>query len=341
MSINQTYSFPHEREGGEEDKKQELELELELELEDEKPKADPKEETEVPKAPEDKVEVDVIDDTPKEDRGRIPGGPVEPITEEELQGYSTKVQKRINKLNKGYHDERRAKEAAARERDELQAYAKREQEKVKALKEELAKATELAHEQAKRNAKIEGLAAKASYKKAVDSGDAEAVAEANQRVIDAKIKADKLEDFSPTPLQEEDNTVQQVPTTSVKVSEKTRAWVDRHSSWFNKDKRMTDMAMSIHKHLEAKGVEIDSDEYFGELDTHLHRLYPDKVGIAEVEPKEERIEAPDVVAPNTRPRGPRKIVLTKSQQNIAHRLGVSIEEYAKQVAISEDRRNGK
>jgi hypothetical protein len=73
---------------------------------------------------DDGVEIEVVDDTPEVDRNRKPARPPEDVTDEELDEYSEKVQKRIKGLSRGYHDERRAKEAALRERQELERYAR-------------------------------------------------------------------------------------------------------------------------------------------------------------------------------------------------------------------------
>jgi hypothetical protein len=80
------------------------------------------------------VEIEVEDDTPEADRGRTASPPPEEVTNEELENYSEKVKNRIKHFSKGYHDERRAKEAAQREREALEAYAKNliaENEKLK------------------------------------------------------------------------------------------------------------------------------------------------------------------------------------------------------------------
>ena len=71
------------------------------------------------------VEIEVVDDTPEKDRNRKASDPPEEVTDDELQDYSEKVRKRIQHFNKGYHDERRAKEAALREKEELERLARK------------------------------------------------------------------------------------------------------------------------------------------------------------------------------------------------------------------------
>ena len=99
---------------------------------------------------EDKVEIEIEDDTPPEDRGRKPmKEPVEEVTDEELNNYDEKVQARIKKFTRGYHDERRAKEAAMREREAAESLAKQLWEQNKALQEQLSVGTKAYMEQSK------------------------------------------------------------------------------------------------------------------------------------------------------------------------------------------------
>ena len=97
----------------------------------EKPKKEPRE---VKVVENKEVEVEVVDDTPEADRGRKPSEPPEEVTNEELENYSEKVKKRIQHFSKGYHDERRAKEAAERQKEEAVVYAKKLMEENKKLK---------------------------------------------------------------------------------------------------------------------------------------------------------------------------------------------------------------
>ena len=148
------------------------------------------------------VEVEVVDDTPKADRGRKASKPPEDLTDEELEDYSDKVRKRIQHFSKGYHDERRAKEAAHRERVEFENYAKSLVEENNKLKDSVEKNQAALLEQAKKNSAIEVLSAKRAYKMAYEAGDADKLIEAQEKITNAKIKADKLSDFVPEPLQQ-------------------------------------------------------------------------------------------------------------------------------------------
>ena len=100
---------------------------------------------------EDKLEVEIVDDVPKSDRNRKASKPPEDITDEELEDYSDKVRNRIKHFSKGYHDERRAKEASQRERQELESFAKNLVDENNKLKGTVDKNQAALLEQAKKN----------------------------------------------------------------------------------------------------------------------------------------------------------------------------------------------
>lgn len=125
------FSFPDE------DQKDEIEIESSSAVEMEVPGKSPKSDTprkSVDTADDDDLEIEVVDDTPKADRNRKPSDPPAEVTDDELEEYSDKVRKRIQHFSKGYHDERRAKEQAFRERQELERLAQQLVEENKQLK---------------------------------------------------------------------------------------------------------------------------------------------------------------------------------------------------------------
>ena len=157
---------------------------------------------------DDDFEVEVVDDTPKADRGRKASEPPTDVTDEELEDYSDKVRKRIQHFSKGYHDERRAKEEALRERQELERVTQQLMEENKKLKGNVNKNQTALLEQAKKNAAIETEGAKRAYKEAYESGDSDAVLEAQEKLTNAKIKSDRLANFKLPALQETETPVQ-------------------------------------------------------------------------------------------------------------------------------------
>jgi hypothetical protein len=335
------FEFPHE-----ENEKPELEIESSsaetLDL-DAKPKKEAKKEPkkeDVEIIEEDGVEIEVVDDTPKKDRGRKPSDPPEEVTEDELQDYSEKVRKRIQHFSKGYHDERRAKEQALRERQELERMAQQLVEENKRLKGDNNKSRTVLLEQAKKNASSELNAAKAQYKEAYESGDAEAVLAAQEALTNAKIKADKLENFKLPALQEEETQLQvntneetQQATPPVQTDERATSWAE-NNPWFGSDDEMTAYALGLHNKLVKSGIDPTSDEYYEKIDSRMRSVFPDEfVSDEEIEQEAQPAKRQsNVVAPATRSTAPKKVKLTQTQIAIAKRLGVPLTEYASQAA---------
>ncbi len=289
---------------------------------------------EVASAPEEVLEV--VDDTPEEDRGREPldTAPQDP-TDEELAQYSESVRKRMQKFTKGYHDERRAKEAALREKEEALRLAKSIIEENNRLKGSLTKGQEALLNQAKFAVGLELDQAKKKFKEAYDSGDAEAIVEAQEVLGKAQIKAERLASFKPAPLQEEEKGVEQQQIVQAPQTDtKALAW-QRQNQWFGQDEEMTSFALGLHQKLVKSGVDPQSSEYYERIDSRMRQIFPDAFDTPDDTEKAEkpaRATKSSVVAPATRSTAPKKIVLTQTQVNIAKRLGVPLELYAKKVA---------
>jgi len=286
------------------------------------------------KVVEPEPEIEVVDDTPEEDKYRTPmaEAPQDP-TEEELATYSESVKNRFKHFTKGYHEERRAKEAAQREKDEAIRFAHSMVEENKKLKGSVNQGQTVLLEQAKKviNSEIED--AKRLYKEAYESGYADKLLDAQEALTTARIRADKVNNFRPAPLQEEETPVQiaQQAPQPAPVDEKLSAWQDQNR-WFGSNKRMTSYALGLHEELVESGVRVGSDEYYKRIDTDIRERFPDQVGAGEsVDAKPQRTKS-NVVSPATRSTAPKKIVLTQSQVNIAKRLGVPLELYARKVA---------
>jgi hypothetical protein len=279
-------------------------------------------------------EIEVVDDTPAEDRGRKPmAEPPKEVTDEELSKYDEGVQKRIKHFTKGYHEERRAKEAAEREKEEALRLAQAVLEENKKLKGSVNQNQTALLEQAKRVVSNEIDTAKRMYKEAYEAGDTEKLVEAQEALTNAKIRADKVNNFKPTPLQEQETPVQmtQQPTRAAPVDEKLLAWQDQNQ-WFGSNKRMTAYALGLHEELVGEGIPSGSDEYYRRINADIRERFPDQVGVGEsVDAKPQRTKS-NVVAPATRSTAPKKIVLTQTQVNLAKRLGVPLELYARKVA---------
>lgn len=315
--------------------------------ESEKEEQEPEVEKPVEKkaAAKEEVDIEVIDDTPPQDRNRKPSAPPEEVTEDELENYSEKVRKRIQHFSKGYHDERRAREAAIREKEEAVRLAQQLIEENNRLKGTVNKSQTSLVEQAKKAVQIEVEQAKAKYRAAYEAGDADALTEAQDALTAAKIRADKLAAYKPTPLQVTQNEVkQQQPAPKPAVDQKAAAW-QQENPWFGSDDEMTSFALGLHQKLVKEGVDPRSDDYYERINTRMRSVFKEYFdednGVEDTEEVEAKPrQKANVVAPATRSTAPKKIVLTKTQVALAKRLGVPLEEYAKQVAEEMRKQNG-
>ena len=282
----------------------------------------------------DAPEIEVVDDTPEEDRGRKPmSEPPKEVTDDELSKYDESVQKRIKHFTKGYHDERRAKESAEREREEALRFARSLAEENNKLKGSVNQNQTALLEQAKKVVANELESAKRQYKEAYEAGDSDALVNAQEALTSAKMKADKVNNFRPTPLQVEKTDVQPAyqPQPAAPVDEKLLAWQDQNQ-WFGSNKRMTAYALGLHEDLVGEGIPAGSEEYYRRINTDMRDRFADQFGADEpADAKPQRIKSNNV-APATRSTAPRKIVLTQTQVNLAKRLGVPLELYARKVA---------
>ena len=191
----------------------------------------------------DDVEIEIVNDTPPGDRNRKPSAPPEEITDEELENYSDKVKKRIQHFSKGYHDERRAKEQALREREELERFAKVLVDENQKLKGSVDKGHNALIESAKVQVQNELTSARQKYKTAYESGDSDAIIAAQEALNAAQMRVDKVNNLKPRTsqpeggaLQAQGNNVQQQqkpPATQPQVprDEKAESW-RAENTWF-------------------------------------------------------------------------------------------------------------
>jgi hypothetical protein len=290
-----------------------------------------------PKVDGDDIDLEIIDDTPEEDRDRKPSDPPDDVSEEELVNYSEKVRKRILKFSKGYHDERRAKEAALREREELERVAKKLMEENHQLKGSFGKSQSVLLEQAKRVVDQEITSAKGKYKEAYERGDSDAIIEAQEALDAAREKKRKVDSIKlDPPLQDrevpvkDETNAEPAAQAGAAPDPKAVAWANQNA-WFGEDDEMTSFAWGVHNKLVKSGVDPKSDEYYEKLNTRMRNVFPDRFE-EETEEVPRSKSSPNVVAPNTRSASPRKIRLTKTQVAIARQLGIPIETYARQAA---------
>lgn len=293
---------------------------------------------------EDDLEIEVQDDTPERDRGKPKAPEVETETkgadDDDLEGYSDSVKKRINKLKFDQHAERRAKEEAVRLREEAISYA----EKIRKENEELRKAYadgETAYVgQAKARLESELASARSAYKAAYESGDADAVLAAQEKLLKLQVENDRVQNYKPRPAQAPAPVpqTQQAAPQVAKPDDRAMQWAEKNT-WFMKDKSMTGFAMGVHEDLVAQGIDPKSDLYYSKIDDAVRRTFPDRFDGGSIEEKAPRRQAGTVVAPAARStKAPRKIVLTSSEAALAKRLGVPLKVFAAQKL--KDMQNG-
>jgi hypothetical protein len=311
------FKFPHETEE-ENTGKPESDVEIDIDAEND-------------------VSIEIEDDTPIRDRNAKPlETPVEDPSEEEIENYTQGAQNRIKQLTHARHDERRAKEAAQREKQELERLAQQFMEENKRLKEYVNSGQTTFQETLQAKAEAEMEMARRKYKEAQESYDAVSMLAAQENLTEAKLRLESAKNFRPTPLQIEPDAVQtyqQVPETP-KLDEKTLRWQAKNQ-WFGTPgyEELTAFALGLHQKLVSTGIDPRSDEYFERVDSRLHQVFPDvfKNAAQKSEPTSTKKPA-TVVASATRTSGAKKVVkLTTTQQRLADKFGLSHKQYAQEV----------
>lgn len=293
-------------------------------------------------AEDDGFEIEIEDDTPEEDRGRepMPEEIVEKLDEDELEEFSKEKAKQLKKV---WHDERRAKEAALREREEAVGFARKMYEENQKLKKTLGSGERALMGSAKSSAEKALDIAKREFREAYDSGDVDKVAEAQDKLMEARMELDRVSRYKPQYKEEEEeesnaeraeeNTwrvqpVQQTPQPDAKAE----AWREKNK-WFGENRAMTSYAFGLHEELVVKGVDPTSDDYYDTINAEMRRRFPEEFdGDGEQEaPVTKPKRSATVVAPAKRTTSPRKVKLTATQAQLARKLGLTNEQYAAEV----------
>ena len=308
-----------------------------------KPGVEPREDEIEVVLPETEIEVEVVDDTPKEDRNRKPLEEDPEPSDEELEEYSESVKRRIGKMKHGLHDERRAKEAAARERDEAIALSKKLLEEKQALEAKMQQGEEMFISQTKEKVSMTMAEAKRAYKSAYEIGDADAMADAQERMALIALEQKQAEEWGKQAAQrkeiarqEAERVVQspQIPKDVVPEPDpEVVEWTEKNP-WFGKNMRMTNLAYAIHDELVAEGIDPkrDASEYYTKLNAEMRSTFPDY----EWGDKPKK-RTSSVVAPvNRTTNKATKVTLTHSQLAVAKRMGLTPQQYAIEVAKLEN-----
>jgi hypothetical protein len=291
------------------------------------------------------VDIEIVDDTPPEDRNREP---VPEKIKEELEAadkskeYSKNVKDKFTQYKKAWHDERRAKEAALREQQEALTAAQSILDENKRLKQMLQTGEKELITTYQTSAELEVEKAKRAYKEAYDMGDVDAQMEAQSEMVRAQLKLDKAKNFKPT-VQISENDVQiqtRQPQQAAQMDPKVAEWVSRNPWYVDPEKKsMSKYAVFVHEELEEKFGRgfVGTDEYFKRIDSEVKRRFPeefddtDAVKNDEDEKPQRTAKLSTVVAPAKRSTSSKKIVLTKTQVALAKKFGLSPEQYAREL----------
>jgi hypothetical protein len=232
-----------------------------------------------------------------------------------------------------YHEERRRKEEAARLQEEALRYAQQVKAENERLRKTLEEGEGVLVNQAKGRVAAELDKAKAAYKAAYESGDSDALIEAQERLTALQTEKMRYDSYKPqprqaqTPAPEYTRPQPQPPRPDAKAV----AWAQKNP-WFEQDEEMTGYAYGLHQKLVKSGIDPRSDEYYNQIDRAVRRVFPDKFDDGIIEEAAPQRQAGNVVAPAARSgKKPRKVQLTSTQVALAKRLGLSNEQYAAQL----------
>jgi len=313
---------------------------VEFEFPDEKKEADPAPVEEVAKSD---IEIEMEDDTPPSDQGRKPlpkevKQELESDNYDELQELSQVAKDKLKALKKAWHDERREKEATQREQQEALRIAQKLIEENKKLKTQLSSGEEVYVDAVKQAVTRELEIAKAEYKAAYESGDSDRLLEAQDKLTQARIKADKAENYQHVYKNSGQDVESEVQIPQQQISSpdtKALNWQKRNA-WFGQDEEMTSLALGLHEKLVRSGISVGSDEYYKRIDDRMRKLFPETFedeneNDEEVEAKVKPKASPTVVAPASRSTSPKKIRLSKTQVMLAKKLGLTPEQYAREL----------
>ena len=276
----------------------------------------------------------VVETAPEENTEQETQEPVEKKQDENLEDYSKGVQARIAKLT------RKMREAERREQAALD-YAKGVEEKRKQLEARFEK-TDSDYIKKFETTISSGMeAAQKELAAAIESGDAQAQVEANKRIATLAFENAKLEQAKQgreekAQVKQPAQTFEQKPVQQPEMDDpinpdpRAEAWASKNS-WFGTDKAMTYTAFEIHKDLtEKEGYDPNSDEYYAEVDKRIRVDFPHKFGTNEQKQSTAPVQTVASASRSVKP-GRKQVRLTSSQVAIAKKLGVPLEEYAKQL----------
>jgi hypothetical protein len=314
--------------------------------EDTKGKPEEKLDIELEGAESDKLEIEIEDDTPEEDRGRTPSDPDKvkqlEVEVDDLDKYSKEAKDKIIRMKRVWNDERRAKESAMREQQAALEAAQRLMEENKRIKTMLSQGEQEYKDAMVSSTELQLEMAKRKYKEAHEAGDVDAQLEAQQVLNVMQARLERAKNFRLPTLQTENFDVQtsqqQQPTP--KPDDRVMRW-QQDNPWFGQDEEMTAAALGLHEKLKRNGVAVGSEDYYAKLDNTMRKRFPESFGNDDLEVPEEETAKPKAdspkakpvtnVAPATRSTAPKRVRLSQSQVAIAKKLGLTPEQYVREL----------
>jgi len=292
------------------------------------------------------LSVEIVDDTPEDDRRTPRDESLEPETndetvDQEIGDYSKRAGDRINKLKYEYHEERRAKESALRESTEAVQRLQSLLSENKKLQAMVDQGGEVLNKQAANNALWAKQNAQAMYKAAYEAGDPEQMALAQENLSKA-VLAEQTAGNMAVNVQEE--IVRNIPQEEVKAptDPALQSWANKNPWFMGTDsthREMTSYAMYLDQNLKQQGVDpsTQAETYYAKIDNEMRNKYPNFFGVTppvEIQGEIPKRQPSTVVAPTSRDSGskkPSQVRLTQTQVKIARQLGISPEQYANQL----------
>jgi hypothetical protein len=283
------------------------------------------------KAKDDKVEIEQIEDS-KEEKPKVETQPKveEKESADNLTEMSESIQKRIDKLTRKYREAERREKAALDFAKGLQKKYSESEKKFDTADENYLKEFE-----ARVDAQREQV--KNKLKAAIEANDPNQIMEANDELTQLAVQKEKaklqMADRVVRSKQLEEQRILQAEEAKIRAetpiipqpSEKAKEWVKKNT-WFVDDRVMANAAITVHEDLVGSGIEVESDEYYNQIDKRMRDIFPHKFVV-----EEQRKPVQTVASAGRKQQGRRTVRLTKSQVAIAKKLGVPLEEYAKYV----------
>tara|TARA_R110001599_G_scaffold75242_1_gene206768 strand:+ start:34 stop:1089 length:1056 start_codon:yes stop_codon:yes gene_type:complete len=262
--------------------------------------------------------------------------PVESEKEESLVKHSDNYQKRIDKLTRKYREAERREKAAL---DFAKGLQKKYDTTVR--KADTSEDQHLKEFDARVDAQREQV--KNVLRDAIEKQDTDKIMEANDKLTQLAVEKEKArlelanreeqkkirEEEVKSTTNVEANNLETQPTQQP-ITPKAKKWAE-DNPWFGEDEVMTNAAITIHNNLAQEGLELDSDEYYTEVNTRLGKYFPNSFGAKDEPEKEQPKPVQTVASAGRKQQGRKTVKLTKSQVAIAKRLGVPLEEYARYV----------